>query len=97
LRLQEIPDKKGIPAYWVDSADRIDESTNTIAHKLYWGELKETKDFLPAGPLTIGVTSGASTPDRAVEMVLDKVFRMKDPNYQGVKPKKCAPPQVPTH
>eukprot|EP00983_Pelagomonas_calceolata_P032361 1015005-Pelagomonas_calceolata.AAC.5 len=62
----EIPHNKGLPAYWVDTADRIDMANNTIAHKLHYGELKVTENWLPEGPLTIGVTSGASTPDRAV-------------------------------
>lgn len=43
-----------------------------VLHKTGWGELKETANWIPEGPLTIGVTSGASTPDKAVEEVLER-------------------------
>jgi len=61
----------------VDSAARIDVSKNTILHKTAHGELVETKNWLKEGPLVIGVTSGASTPDRAIEEVLDRIFKIK--------------------
>eukprot|EP00670_Eutreptiella_braarudii_P002259 CAMPEP_0174289644 /NCGR_PEP_ID=MMETSP0809-20121228/25775_1 /TAXON_ID=73025 ORGANISM="Eutreptiella gymnastica-like, Strain CCMP1594" /NCGR_SAMPLE_ID=MMETSP0809 /ASSEMBLY_ACC=CAM_ASM_000658 /LENGTH=583 /DNA_ID=CAMNT_0015387713 /DNA_START=31 /DNA_END=1782 /DNA_ORIENTATION=+ len=95
--LQEICEHNKVKSFWIDSADRIDVDTNTILHKMSWGELVETKEWIPAGPLKVGVTSGASTPDKAIEDVLDKLFKIKDPNFKGIDPKECAPMVSPTH
>ena len=76
--LQEIAVSRGIRSFHIDTPDRIDETTNSIEHKPLSEDLKRDQVFLPAGPVTVGITSGASTPDRAVEAVIEKLMRLSE-------------------
>ena len=65
--LKEIPEKFGVRAFHIDRAECI-RADNSIRHREENGDMVVTPDFLPRetkrGGLVIGVTSGASTPDR---------------------------------
>ncbi len=74
--LQEIAVERDIPSYHIDSASRIGPG-NRIEHKLLHGDMTVTENWLPAGPLVVGVTSGASTPDRSVEDTIERIFAIK--------------------
>lgn len=84
-QLQLMAEKKDIPSFWVDGPGCIDSSTNTITHRMYTHEMVDTASWLPEGPITVGITSGASTPDSVVEEVLDEVFKIKVPGFTGVE------------
>jgi len=73
--LQEIAVERGIPSYHIDSAERI--GPNYIQHKPLHQDLESTENWLPDGAITLGITSGASTPDRAVADVVEKIFELK--------------------
>jgi 4-hydroxy-3-methylbut-2-enyl diphosphate reductase len=74
--LQEIAVERHIPSYHIDSADRIGPG-NRIEHKQLHGDMAVTEPWLPDGPITVGVTSGASTPDRSVEEAIERIFAIK--------------------
>lgn len=74
--LQEIAIDRDIPSYHIDGPERIGPG-NRIEHKLLHSDLTVTENWLPQGPIQIGVTSGASTPDRAVEASIERIFQLK--------------------
>ena len=76
--LQEIAVSRGIRSFHIDTPERIDAEANTIEHKPLSKELCDDDNFLPKGPVTVGITSGASTPDRAVEEVIEKLMRLSE-------------------
>ena len=76
--LQEIAVSRGIRSFHIDTPERIGEETNTITHMPLEGELITEKEFLPTGNIKVGITSGASTPDRVVEHVIRKLMRISE-------------------
>ena len=76
--LQEIAISRGLRSFHIDTPERIGEGDNTITHMpLGEGLIKEDK-FLPEGDVCVGITSGASTPDRVVEDVIQKLMKISD-------------------
>jgi 4-hydroxy-3-methylbut-2-enyl diphosphate reductase len=74
--LQEIASER-VPSYHIDSASRVGPG-NRIQHKPLGRDLTVTEDWLPEGPIAVGVTSGASTPDKVVEEVIEKILALKN-------------------
>jgi 4-hydroxy-3-methylbut-2-enyl diphosphate reductase len=75
-QLQQIAFDRGIPSYHIDCGERI-QSINNIEHRQLTGELVIAENWLPAGEIKVGVTSGASTPDKVVEDIIEKIFTLK--------------------
>jgi 4-hydroxy-3-methylbut-2-enyl diphosphate reductase len=74
--LQEIAIDRGLASYHIDSPDRIGVG-NRVEHKPLGQELTVTEPWLPGGDISVGITSGASTPDKIVEEVIGKIFEIK--------------------
>jgi len=74
--LQEISVDRTIPSFHIDSSDRIGPG-NCIEHKPLTGDSERLESWLSEGELVVGITSGASTPDKVVEEVILKIFALK--------------------
>ncbi len=75
--LQEIAVSRGIRSFHIDTPERIGPG-NRIEHKPLGGALETLEPFLPAGPIRVGITSGASTPDRVVEDVIERLVALSE-------------------
>jgi 4-hydroxy-3-methylbut-2-enyl diphosphate reductase len=75
-QLQQIAFERRIPSYHIDTVERI-KSRYSIEHRQLTGQLITTENWLPDGEIVVGITSGASTPDKVVEDVIEKIFAVK--------------------
>jgi 4-hydroxy-3-methylbut-2-en-1-yl diphosphate reductase len=75
--LLEIPAKAGVRSFHINRAECIG-ADNTITHRTMEGEIV-TEPFIldMAKDVVMGVTSGASTPDAAVQDSLSSIFMLK--------------------
>ena len=73
--LQEIAVSRGIRSFHIDTPERIGPG-NRIEHMPLGGDLETLGPFLPEGPIRVGITSGASTPDRVVEDVIQRLIAL---------------------
>ena len=64
-----------LPTYHIQDASCIEPATGTIRHKPV-GAADEVvvRDWLGAGPRTVGVTAGASTPNNKVGETIERIF-----------------------
>jgi 4-hydroxy-3-methylbut-2-enyl diphosphate reductase len=74
--LQEMSIEEGIPSYHIDCAERI-LPNNRIEHKPLGKDLEIAENWLPDGKIIVGVTSGASTPDKVVEEAIERILEAK--------------------
>ena len=75
--LQEIAVSRGIRSFHIDTPERIGPG-NAIEHMPLGGKLETECPFLPEGPIRVGITSGASTPDRVVEDIIKRLIDLTE-------------------
>lgn len=74
--LLEIGLHAKVPTYHVKDADCL-ISASEIEHKRLGEEaLVKTRDWLPTGNIHVGVTAGASTPNRLIENVIHRIDQL---------------------
>jgi 4-hydroxy-3-methylbut-2-enyl diphosphate reductase len=66
-----------VPAFHIEGPGGL-VSADVIRHKPVGGKGEvETRGWLPAGPLTVGLTAGASTPDVVIGAVVERILALR--------------------
>uniref|UniRef100_A0A7S4W2Q1 4-hydroxy-3-methylbut-2-enyl diphosphate reductase n=1 Tax=Alexandrium monilatum TaxID=311494 RepID=A0A7S4W2Q1_9DINO len=89
--LVEIVDEEGIPGYHIDAAERIGAPDGELVNRIQYkpvatppGQamleegLEVKEGFLPDGPVVIGLTSGASTPDNVLGDICQRILKLRN-------------------
>jgi 4-hydroxy-3-methylbut-2-en-1-yl diphosphate reductase len=79
-----------LPTYFIKNAAKM-ESDRVIHHyNLHEHQEIETRDWLPSGKITVGITAGASCPNNLIEDTIRRLFELRGISVhellQGVDP-----------
>ena len=71
-----------LPTYFIKNAAKM-ESDKLIRHyDQHKKEEVETRDWLPAGNITVGITAGASCPNNLIEDTIRRLFELRGISVQ---------------
>jgi 4-hydroxy-3-methylbut-2-enyl diphosphate reductase len=73
------------PTYHISGSECL-LSVDEIRHKPSKGEECVSRNWLPPGPVTIGITAGASTPDIKVDESISRII-----SFRSLSPENLAP------
>ncbi len=66
-----------LPTYFIKNAGKMVSSARIEHWNLHDRVEVESRDWLPAGTVTVGVTAGASCPNNLIEEVIERLFELK--------------------
>jgi 4-hydroxy-3-methylbut-2-enyl diphosphate reductase len=79
--LAEMGEAK-LPTYFIKNAAKM-ESDRLIRHyDQHTQKETETRDWLPSGKITVGITAGASCPNNLIEDVIHRLFELRGISVQ---------------
>jgi 4-hydroxy-3-methylbut-2-en-1-yl diphosphate reductase len=74
--LAEMGEEK-LPTYFVLNASRLLSAKEILHYNLHERREVVAHDWLPAGPVVVGITAGASCPNNLIEETLIRLFRLR--------------------
>jgi 4-hydroxy-3-methylbut-2-en-1-yl diphosphate reductase len=74
--LAEMGEEK-LPTYFVRNASRLLSAREILHYNLHQKNEVIAKNWLPSGPLVVGITAGASCPNNLIEETLIRLFELR--------------------
>jgi 4-hydroxy-3-methylbut-2-enyl diphosphate reductase len=79
--LAEMGEAK-LPTYFIKNAAKMSSDKLILHYDQHKKEEVETRDWLPAGKITVGVTAGASCPNNLIEDTIRRLFELRGISVQ---------------
>ena len=79
--LAEMGEAK-LPTYFIKNAAKMKSDTLILHYDQHKHEEVETRDWLPQGPVTVGITAGASCPNNLIEDAIRRLFDLRGISVQ---------------
>ncbi|HKS35995.1 MAG TPA: 4-hydroxy-3-methylbut-2-enyl diphosphate reductase [Verrucomicrobiae bacterium] len=79
--LAEMGEAK-LPTYFIKNAAKMVSDKLIVHYNQHIGKEVETRDWLPAGKITVGITAGASCPNNLIEDAIRRLFELKGVSVQ---------------
>jgi len=74
-----------VPTYHVEDASCIEPEAGAIRFRAVGDQAEQRRDgWLPAGPRTIGITAGASTPNNKIGETIVRIAASRGMTLEGV-------------
>jgi 4-hydroxy-3-methylbut-2-enyl diphosphate reductase len=70
-----------LPTYFIKNAEKMEPDKITHFNQHIHEEV-ETRDWLPAGQIVVGITAGASCPNNLIEETIRKLFKLRGISVQ---------------
>jgi len=74
--LAEMGEAK-LPTYFIKNAAKMESEKAIVHYDQHQGSEKETRDWLPPGKITVGITAGASCPNNLIEDTIRRLFELR--------------------
>jgi len=73
-----------LPTYFIKNAHEMEDEHLIHHYNQHTHQVEETRDWLPNGSLTVGVTAGASCPNNLIEDVIRRLLELRGTSAEEV-------------
>ncbi len=74
--------EKVLPTFFIKNAAKMVSDSLIIHYDLHRQQEVDTRDWLPSGKITVGITAGASCPNNLIEDAIRRLFELKGVSVQ---------------
>src|ERR1043165_7254241 len=71
-----------LPTYFIKNAAKMVSDKAIVHYNLHKQQEVETRDWLPSGDITVGITAGASCPNNLIEDAIRRLFELRGVSVQ---------------